>query len=112
MPADSFKTSTPEEEYFYKQNQELIRKYRSKLNQERQRLQDEQEKGVHWMKCPKCGHNLKEMNMSGVMIDLCGECGGVFLDKGELDLLRKASDHESFFVVLNELVGPHDPAKE
>jgi Zn-finger nucleic acid-binding protein len=42
------------------------------------------------MKCPKCGGALKEENFHGVLIDRCTGCGGVYLDKGELELLARA----------------------
>jgi Zn-finger nucleic acid-binding protein len=37
-------------------------------------------KDLHWMKCPKCGSDMKEQEHEGVTIDLCSVCEGVFLD--------------------------------
>jgi Zn-finger nucleic acid-binding protein len=40
------------------------------------------------LSCPKCGGQTKVENYgydSGIMIDRCDDCGGVWLDKGELD---------------------------
>ena len=37
------------------------------------------------MTCPKCGGSMVELERSGVHIDACRECRGVFLDRGELD---------------------------
>ena len=90
--------------FFYKQNQELIEEYRKKLDEQRRQRLEEHEKAVHWMKCPKCGHDLHESDMAGVLVDLCGSCGGLFLDKGEFELLKAAKDHTSFFKVINDLV--------
>ena len=90
--------------YFYKQNRELIEEFREKLDHQRRLRTAEQEKAVHWMKCPKCGHDLHETDMGGVLVDLCGTCGGLFLDKGELELLKAAKDHTSFFKLMNEFV--------
>lgn len=36
------------------------------------------------MNCPRCAKAMTELEKHGVMIDLCGECGGIWLDKGEL----------------------------
>ena len=33
---------------------------------------------------------MKEENLQGVAIDRCGGCGGIYLDKGELELLSRA----------------------
>jgi Zn-finger nucleic acid-binding protein len=43
------------------------------------------------MYCPKCGGQLAETRKGDVMVDTCAGCGGVFLDKGELDLLLSQS---------------------
>ena len=37
------------------------------------------------MRCPACGGDLVELERSGVRIDACRECRGVWLDRGELD---------------------------
>ncbi|MFM2106248.1 MAG: hypothetical protein RL338_1280 [Chloroflexota bacterium] len=37
--------------------------------------------------CPKCGGPMSPRERQGVVIDVCGECRGVFLDRGELDRL-------------------------
>lgn len=39
------------------------------------------------LKCPKCLTNLRSVERNGVVIDHCGECGGIFLDRGELERL-------------------------
>jgi uncharacterized protein len=40
--------------------------------------------------CPKCHAPLKSVERNGVTIDRCVECGGVFLDRGELERLMAA----------------------
>lgn len=37
------------------------------------------------MNCPNCGATMTERDRSGVKIDFCNECKGVWLDRGELD---------------------------
>jgi Zn-finger nucleic acid-binding protein len=39
------------------------------------------------MLCPLCAHELEPVERQGVEIDHCPDCGGFWLDKGELDLL-------------------------
>jgi len=46
-------------------------------------------KELHYMKCPKCGHSLSEIEYRGVRIDRCGNCSGVWLDAGELEQLSQ-----------------------
>jgi Zn-finger nucleic acid-binding protein len=37
------------------------------------------------MICPACGGRLVEIERSGVRVDACRQCRGVWLDRGELD---------------------------
>ncbi|MEU6023424.1 MULTISPECIES: zf-TFIIB domain-containing protein [unclassified Micromonospora] len=40
--------------------------------------------------CPKCRGDMRQYERSGVVIDQCGECRGIFLDRGELEKLFEA----------------------
>ncbi|MGC8968612.1 MAG: zf-TFIIB domain-containing protein [Thermus sp.] len=45
--------------------------------------------------CPHCQVGMKEVERRGVLIDLCPQCGGVWLDRGELEkLLAEAREVE------------------
>lgn len=81
------KPVSKEEEFFLKINQEKINKLRTEMDQKR--LDDEKSlrRQIHWMKCPKCGSDLKEIHHQNVIIDTCMECKGVWLDSGELNIL-------------------------
>jgi len=36
------------------------------------------------MECPNCNSQLREKDYEGILIDVCGDCGGSWLDYGEL----------------------------
>jgi len=40
--------------------------------------------------CPKCQGAMRSYERSGVLIDQCAECRGIFLDRGELEKLVDA----------------------
>ena len=40
--------------------------------------------------CPKCGSSMRSYERNGVVVDQCTGCGGLFLDKGELEKLSAA----------------------
>jgi len=40
--------------------------------------------------CPKCRGEMRMYERSGVTVDQCGECRGIFLDRGELERLVDA----------------------
>ncbi len=45
--------------------------------------------------CPKCDGAMRSYERSGILIDQCTECRGVFLDRGELDKLIDAeAEHQ------------------
>ncbi len=37
--------------------------------------------------CPNDGAGMQEVNRNGVLIDICPQCRGVWLDRGELEKL-------------------------
>lgn len=43
------------------------------------------------MKCPNCNVSLVMADRSGVEIDYCPDCRGVWLDRGELDKIIERS---------------------
>ena len=49
------------------------------------------------MNCPHCSAELRMTERSGVEIDYCPSCRGVWLDRGELDkiLARSSGDNPS-----------------
>ncbi|MFO8071479.1 MAG: zf-TFIIB domain-containing protein [Polyangia bacterium] len=79
-----YSRSEKEEEYFLKKEAERLRQqaeeHRRALEEaERERLEE-----LHWMRCPKCGMEMKEIVYQGIHIDNCFSCGGIYLDDGEL----------------------------
>lgn len=81
------KPSRNEDEYFARQNLEQIREMRAKLDADRKKS----ERSAHLNKCPRCGADLEEQHAEHVKIDQCPECGGVWLDKGEMDQLQRVN---------------------
>jgi len=82
MPIDE-KPSRNEDEYFARQNAELIKEMRAKLDADRTKTPQQQK-----LTCPRDGTQLVETESELVKIDTCPQCKGVWLDAGELDQLR------------------------
>lgn len=83
------KPSEKEEEYFARLELERRKKEESEklkrvAEEEKRRLKE-----LHFMRCPKCGMQLQEIEQSGVKVDKCFQCDGVWLDAGELDAMSK-----------------------
>ena len=62
-----------DEEYFYRANRELIERKRRELDSDRENL-PVKAKTRHWMKCPKCGAEMSEIELSGFKVDKCTAC--------------------------------------
>lgn len=66
---------------------EEIRARRIELDRERNDRELEQTSQPFWMICPKCGEGLDEMENESIKLERCEGCGGLYLDRGEVDLL-------------------------
>ncbi len=84
----SDKPSRNEDEYFAKHNAELLKQQRATASAEA----DAAERQSHFMKCPKCGHDLGTEKVDDVQIDVCAACHGIWLDEGELEQLTQRGD--------------------
>jgi hypothetical protein len=100
-----------EDDWFQKNERELLEQARlAREKRERERAAHEKEeerrrlKDLHFMKCPKCGHDMKEEVLESVSVDRCSFCEGLYLDAGELEQLfmKKDSERKGF---LRKLVG-------
>ena len=89
MVVDPKDAKKKEDEYFLKKETELLDKLRKeeKSKTEQEKLLELQK--LHFMCCPKCGQGLKQKYFENVEVDVCTGCEGIWLDKGELELLKK-----------------------
>ena len=94
---------TKEEEYFYNVNKNLIERKRKSLDIQRAEQRKKELMEKHWMCCPKCGHEMEEIELLGIMADKCSACSGIFFDKGELELLLESKEQKGFLSGLKQL---------
>ena len=95
------------EDDWFRQNEkqllEVARVAREKREKERAAAEKDAElsrlKALHFMRCPKCGHEMREEDLAGVKVDRCSHCEGIYFGAGELDLvmLKKEEDRKGFF---------------
>jgi uncharacterized protein len=64
-----------ENEYFHRREKELLQRLK-------ERIENEAKEAV--LKCPRCDGKLFETEYNGIVVDVCDECTGVWLDAGEL----------------------------
>jgi hypothetical protein len=79
-----------EDAYFHQKDLDMLAKRRAELDALRS------DSAVGEIKCPRCGSDMTEVAIENVKLDRCAGCGGVFLDKGELEMLTH-SKSDGFF---------------
>lgn len=60
---------------------------RQELDHERSDRESEYGSEPFWMVCPKCGDSLTEIESEDMKMERCENCGGLYLDAGEVDML-------------------------
>ena len=81
------KPSQSENEYFARRDAEWLKEQRAALDAQRAAK-------TGALTCPRCGAALAQRTFSGVTLDACGSCHGVWLDAGELAMLAHESERD------------------
>ena len=88
-----------EDIYFAAKDRELIEKLKAKLK----KVGGDQATRVQ---CPKCPDRLESYEFMGFTLDQCRNCGGIWLDKGELEAILQGVSRSSLgSFVRNFLIG-------
>jgi Zn-finger nucleic acid-binding protein len=85
------KASNPEDEYFAREDAEKKRRIALQMKKELDATQRQALKEMHHMCCPHCGMKLQTVRKGKIDVDACFSCGGVFLDKKDLDAMAASS---------------------
>src|SRR4051794_28236978 len=91
------KPTRQEDEYFAREDVEALRRLAHKQKADTEAKAQDALRALHHMKCPKCGFDLHPVRQSGLELDTCFHCQGVFLDHGELGQLlehQREGKHE------------------
>lgn len=103
MPWDSEEIRRGRENDWFRQNEEKLieaaRKRREQAAREGQSAEAQARRELHWRKCPKCGNDMHVETSSGIEIEKCSSCEGIFFDRGELEqlLVKHDSERRGFF---------------
>lgn len=85
--------SRNEEEYFARLDAELRKELRQKADADRSA-----QVAADRNRCPRDGTSMQPREARSVVIDECPTCGGIWLDKGELEILAAGDTEQSGFV--------------
>ena len=95
----SLKPSENEEAYARQQEAKLLEQRKREAEARRAEEEKQRLKTLHFMRCPKCGQELKEERYHRIQVDRCTRCGGIWFDAGEAESLldREPSAMQGFF---------------
>ena len=83
------KPTDQEDEYFARIEREMMKKIEEQKKKRASKDENQKLRQLHYMKCPKCGMDLVEIDFKGMRIDECSDCRGMWLDAGEFDAMAK-----------------------
>jgi hypothetical protein len=83
------KSSEKEEEFIARAEFERLKKKEAEKQQNLAEEEKKRLKELHFMRCPKCGMELIEIDYKSIKVDKCSGCEGIWLDAGELEAITK-----------------------
>ncbi|OGS37043.1 MAG: hypothetical protein A2293_07960 [Elusimicrobia bacterium RIFOXYB2_FULL_49_7] len=94
------RASEKEQEYFALKEFERKKALEVEHHKKMKEAEKKKLKELHHMHCPKCGMELIEIDYKHIKIDKCSECGGIWLDEGELEEVVHLKSGLSRFMTL------------
>jgi hypothetical protein len=85
----AWKPSDKEEEHFARIEFERMKKLEEEKHRKLKEEDKKRLKELHYMRCPKCGMELIEIDYKGIKVDKCSECEGIWLDAGEFEAVSR-----------------------
>ncbi len=98
--------STTEDNWFKQHEKEMLQqaarqrdKQLKEATERRGREEFDKLRTAHWMKCPKCGHDMETIHLEDIEVENCTFCEGVYFDRVEIEslLLRKTTQRFSLY---------------
>jgi uncharacterized protein len=95
-----------EDGWFSQHEKHMIEENRRRRDEEMAARSGEEEekerqarKREHWLKCPKCGHDMIVASIDEIEVETCTDCGGIYFDRGEIEqlLLRRQDKRLHFY---------------
>lgn len=79
------KEKAEEDRYFAQRDKELLEKLKEQQSEPQESVLQQQA----LMRCPKCGTKLTTVTHHDVTVEECSACQGMWLDRGELEILAQ-----------------------
>lgn len=74
-----------EADYFIRENTASKRRLEEENRRQQKKAEDRELKALHYMKCPKCGHDLETKRLTYMDVDQCTSCGILVIESSDID---------------------------
>lgn len=74
-----------EAEYFIREDAASKHQIHEQNKRHHKKAADEELRALHYMKCPKCGHDLEKKRLSYIDVDQCSSCGVLVLAPDDVE---------------------------
>jgi Zn-finger nucleic acid-binding protein len=105
------KPSRNEEEYFARFEAQRLKSAKTSAEVEARLA----ERRSHFMKCPRCGADLRMEHYSGIEVERCPECHGIWFDAREAERLVQVNASRgiggAFRAIVEAVRGPDRPKR-
>lgn len=79
------KPSEREEEYMARMEFDRKKRLEAQKSPQVDAAEAKRIRELHYLKCPKCGMDMIEIDYKDIKVDKCPGCDGVWLDAGEME---------------------------
>ena len=103
-----YNPSEKEQEYFLRMEMDRLKTLREEHRKKQAEEDRKRLKELHFMHCTKCGQAMATTQLHEIEVEICPDCGGIYLDAGELDKLleeRTRGPFTSAVAALRQLWG-------
>lgn len=95
--------STLDQDIFWRDIHRFIEEKKQEVDDTRKQRRSQSKSPSR--QCPDCKKTMSQKEINKILIDICANCGGIFLDKGELDLLFKGKQSSGLIASLKSYFG-------
>lgn len=74
-----------EADYFNRENTASKHRLAESKRRQQKKAEDNELKALHYMKCPKCGHDLVTKRLTYMDVDQCSSCGVLVIESADID---------------------------
>ena len=106
-PEEKFDERANEDSYFAAKEHELMEEMKTEV-----RAAEAARREARMMSCPKCSGRFTKYKFMGIVVERCGNCEGIWLNKGELAGILRQQARGPLGAFLDRYFAKYEPASK